>query len=306
MSVQCRETKIDWLSYTDKFHDLGEVCEQWFPYFGEPVPFVGRYGYKDRFSSVGIDVMYNGGESRANTIFTDISGQGTNTLYNQDLKLEDFIVDELIQHDYYNITRLDVAHDFFADSEEDFFPFYKMIEAFNEFRFVSKIHKNGRSCNIVSAPSACSINGVPDCTLNFGSPSSEIRLRVYNKLAERTAKNAPIPDVFDGNEVKQWIRFELQLRGEPAKAFCSLLGLHSITTVFLNVLKRYIRFVDVFVEGQSQTSPVCDWWEQFTNIEVDVKPQSPTLKPPDVKPQAVRQAALVKCPLTFLRSEDFH
>lgn len=261
-----RCTKIDWLCYTDKYHDISEVCELWFPYFGEPVSAQGFYGYNDRFCGNGINVHFNGGAERG--ILVEISGTGTNLLYQQGFMLEEFIAKEITQHEYYHVTRIDLAHDYFADDEADFFPFDSMIDAVNELRFVSNIHKNGRSVQIVSAPRAFDTYGIPTATVYLGAAQSATRLRVYNKLGEQTSKckgNPLLPDVFDGRELKQWIRFEFQLRDLSATALTILQSVYSLNDVFIGIIRRYIRFVDRVTTNVTE-SPVCDWWSAFLQL----------------------------------------
>lgn len=261
-----RLTKIDWFCYTDKYHDIAEVCELWFPYFGEPVSAQGFYGYKDRFCGNGINVHFNGGVERG--VLVEISGTGTNLLYQQGFMLEEFITNEITQHEYYNVTRCDLAHDYFADDESDFFPFESLIDAVNDLRFVSNIHKNGRSVQIVSAPRAFDTYGIPTATVYLGSAQSATRLRIYNKLGEQISKckgNPLLPDVFDGGELKQWIRFEFQLRDDSATAFTVLQSVHSLDDTFIGIISRYIRFVDKVMANSTQ-SPVCDWWTKFLTL----------------------------------------
>lgn len=261
--------KIDWLSFSDKFHDISELYSEWQQYFGEFVSFGGRYGYRDRFSANGCDLLFNPPATvHAMGCMVDINGTGTNLLYEQGFKLEDYIRSVLCNYGYYNVSRLDVCLDFFADCEEDMFPFDKLIERVNTLNFVSKVHKCGRSIHIDSAPSAFNTPGSqPTATVYIGSPKSETRLRIYNKLGEQFAKSRGdkpvVPDVFDGKEVKQWIRFEFQLRHVSAISFCGILIDHDLHDVFISLLNRYVRFVEHMNYANVSENPVCDWWSNF-------------------------------------------
>lgn len=258
--------KVDWFTVTDKFHDLSEVSSLWFQYFGEPVDFPGRYGYKSRFTAEGVSVLYDGGNRG---ICTDINGTGTNILYNQGFVLEDYIRSVVTVEPYYHITRLDVAMDYFADTEEDCFPFQKLIDCVNEGRFVSKVHKNGNSCTLVYGIDPGKKFHDPICTVTIGSKHSDIKLRIYNKLAEQKSKKCGyIPtDIFDDGEKEplQWLRFEFELRSERAEQFAALLRKDTLQNNFDAVLSKFIRFVDDYNLANPQLSPVCDWWDNFVD-----------------------------------------
>ncbi len=259
--------KIDWLTFTDKYHDIGELYAEWFDRFGDFISFAGRHGYHDRFTATGCDLLFNGSNA-AMGCCVDINGTGTNLLYDQGFRLEDYIRSTIVMQPYYNVSRLDVCLDYFADTEEDMFPFDKLIDRVNNLKFVSHVSKNGRSIHIDSAPSAISTyGGQPYATVYIGSPQSETRLRIYNKLGERIAKSKDdspvVPDVFDGREVKQWIRFEFQLRDVSATAFCGLIIDHALDEVFTSYLARYIRFIEDCNDSNPTRAPVCEWWTSF-------------------------------------------
>lgn len=260
--------KIDWLTFSDKYHDISEVYTDWAERFGEYVSTGGKHGYRDGFYANGCDILYNGHSFNMGCCI-NITGKGTNLLYDQGFKLEDYIRSTIVKEPYYNVSRLDVCLDYFADCDEDMFPFDKLIDHVNNLNFVSKIHKNGRSIHIDSAPAAFNTAvGQPTATVYLGSPGSETRLRIYNKLGEQMAKargDAPvIPDVFDGREVKQWMRFEFQLRDVAAFAFCGLLIDNPINVVFTSLLSRYIRFVEPsLTESNMSRWNTCGWWSLF-------------------------------------------
>lgn len=260
--------KIDWLTVTDKFHDVSQVCNLWFQLFGEPVSMPGRYGYYDRFTAEGVSVLYNGGNRG---VCTDINGTGTNILYGQNFILEDYLRSVVCLEPYYNITRLDVAMDYFADSEDDRFPFDKLIQALKECRFVSKVHKNQKSVTFTEGLNPNNMYRDPVMTVTIGSKSSDIKLRIYNKLAEQKSKKCGyIPtDIFDdGKEPLQWLRFEFELRSERAEQFAALLRKDTLEHNFDGLLSKFIRFVDELDVANPQRSPVCDWWESFVSCFV--------------------------------------
>ena len=164
---------------------------------------------------------------------------------------------------YYNITRLDVAMDYFSDTPEDCFPFQKLIDCVNEGRFVSKVHKNGNSCTLVYGIDPGKKFNDPICTVTIGSKHSDIKLRIYNKLAEQKSKKCGfVPlDIFDGEEKEplQWLRFEFEFRSERAEQFAALLKKDTLGNNFDGLLSKFIRFVDELDVANPQRSPVCAW-----------------------------------------------
>lgn len=95
--------------------------------------------------------------------------------------------------------------------------------------------------------------GSEGTTLYYGSPQSKIRLRIYDKAAERD---------LDG---EHWIRVELQLRdGNADSAVKYLVAGIPMDTVFSGVLRNYILFrePDYFDSNKSRW-PIADYWLAF-------------------------------------------
>lgn len=265
--------KLDWLAYSVKGMLPEEVMAFWSPYFtGFVDRKLGRYFFKCGAAAPGINVYWDSVTPDAkDSVMVEISGSGCDILYSRGFVVEDFVRDELIAKDCYHISRLDVCCDYFADDEVDFFPYDKLIDCANEYRFVSRIHRNGRCVRFSSAAKAESTYGTPGTTVYFGSAGSDTRLTTYNKLLERkvkTKRGTPdLPDFFDGRELKQWLRFEFRLRDNSALSFAVLLKANTLTEAFMGVLKNYITFTDGHhdrTKGNTAfyTTP-CSWWVKF-------------------------------------------
>lgn len=83
-------------------------------------------------------------------------------------------------------------------------------------------------------------------TVYFGSPSSNIRFRIYDKAKERGFKNL------------HWVRFECQLRDENAKQFAIMALLdYDLGISFEMLINNYIRFIvnDDVNKSRCSTAP---------------------------------------------------
>lgn len=288
-----RLTKIDWLSYTDRVNSLDTIVEMWQSIFGEFTRGEGRIGYRDGLRAFGITILYNPSHDEERMgVHIDITGQGCDMLYSSGFDVFGFITQVLISSEDYGISRLDVAHDYFADDDADFFPYDDLVKSFNELRFVSLVHRTPTSIYSHHSPvvgETCSRD-----TVYFGSAKSERRLTIYNKLAEKHDKGLSVPKIEVLGEVKQWIRFEFRLRNSLADIF--VLALKSeelkpnaqfmdsirdilssertdivnqciLSIVFIKLLSKFVRFCDNVVSYDSSRSAVCGWWAEFVDIE---------------------------------------
>lgn len=287
-----RLTKIDWLSYTDRVNSLDTIVEMWQSIFGEFTRGEGRIGYRDGLRAFGITILYNPSHDEERMgIHIDITGQGCDMLYSSGFDVFGFITQVLISSEDYGISRLDVAHDYFADDEADFFPYDDLVAAFYDLRFVSLVHRTPTSIYAHHSPvvgETCSRD-----TIYFGSGKSDRRLTIYNKLAEKHDKGLSVPKIEGLGEIKQWIRFEFRLRNALADIF--VLALKSedlkpstpimktfspypdersdlenqitLTIVFIKLLSKFVRFCDNVVSYDSSRSAVCGWWAEFVDID---------------------------------------
>ena len=90
--------------------------------------------------------------------------------------------------------------------------------------------------------------------LYFGSPSSDRRVRIYNKALEQ------------GLEDVHWIRAEMQMRDDAAVSF--LLNLEQekgdVGEVYAGVLNGFLRYISEPVQGTHyDRAKVVRWWSQF-------------------------------------------
>ena len=179
-------------------------------------------------------------------IVIDMSGKGCRLLetVNQDNKFNwiDFI-EQFLSVEGSHLARLDIACDDKVESEEQkgILSFPLMVKHIKERRYISlanrKIYTDGDEQNIV-----------------FGAPSSDRRLRIYNKALERK---------YD----KHWIRAEFQLRNKSALSFyMRALEYNNIGKAYYGMLFDYLRFTkEVNEVNDKHTSRlnVTRWWKSF-------------------------------------------
>lgn len=141
-----------------------------------------------------------------------------------------------------SISRLDIA----LDEKEEITKMSTMMRYTKDHKYISKARRkiwtDGDEQQIV-----------------FGAPSSDTRLRIYNKAVERGVQG-------------HWIRFEMQMRNESAESFLYNLKVHNeIGFTYSGVLFNYLRFVKQIPKNEHYDVPVCDWWRKLCNDAEKIK-----------------------------------
>ena len=203
----------DWLSFTSKKHTPQQLIEAMGMTHCAWTETKGACGYLDRLYFGSISIHYNGREDMG--VWVEMSGQGCRNF--EDLtqlprKWEDIFY--FIHSNNLNITRLDVAYDdhcgvldidvIAADTEQQ--------------NFISRM----KYWEVVRSSKGTGIY--------IGSPQSKVRVRIYDKAAER--------GFTDG---QHWVRIELQLRDGRAAEFSKIPM--DIGEAFAGVLLNYLRYV---------------------------------------------------------------
>lgn len=204
----------DWLSFTSKKHTPEQLIEALGLSHCPWTQLNGARGYMDRLYFGSISIHFNGRDDMG--VWCEMSGQGCrnfedlSTLSGKWKDIFSFIHDNCL-----HITRLDVAF----DDHTGLLDIDTIAKDTEEQRFVSrmKFWQTTRSSQGVS--------------VMIGSPQSKVRVRIYDKAAERG---------FDDG--RHWVRIELQLRDGRAEEFSKIpMG---IGEAFAGVLLNYLRFVE--------------------------------------------------------------
>lgn len=233
---------FDWLTFSIKTDDLDFVLDL-LGMKSCPWEQIDRYmdGYPHRKFFGGVSVMY--GATVEMGICVNMSGQGCRSYESYGKNDWLGLIRTIYGSDDINITRLDMAF----DDHTGLLPIQEMRRALLAREYVSKAKivqvtiKDNRKTDIIGE------------TLEIGSRTSAMLIRIYDKAAERGY----------GSDT-HWIRVEMQMRDKIATGFCAgLLGTDT-GIQFRGVLHNYFRFVEPSGSDSNRNRwPMTDYWKQL-------------------------------------------
>ena len=190
--------------------------------------------------------LYHGGRV---DIGIELSGSGCRTVESFNgcsfdwLKLFRWIYDF---GDQANVSRLDVA----CDDREGVLNFETIVKYTKQGKYISKARKRHWTDG-------------DERIVMFGSPSSDTRLRIYDKALERDVEG-------------HWIRAEFQLRDKSADSFIyRLLEREDIGAVYGGTLLNYLRYTvrapDPSSSHNYDSVKTACWWEKFVGTSEKIK-----------------------------------
>lgn len=105
-------------------------------------------------------------------------------------------------------------------------------------------------------------------TINIGSRSSESFLRIYDKKLETEARGKTVENI------DNWVRVEIELKGEKSDVFSRLLADTAVTSVITpavlcsELLYGLIDFKETDFSGDTNKSrwETSDWWRDFIQV----------------------------------------
>ncbi len=204
------------------------------------VPWVeskGARGYRSKKYFSSINIHYDGREDMG--VWCEMSGQGCRTFETLSTLFDHGCdgwtkVFKWIQENGCKLTRLDVAY----DDHTGILPMEKIFDHTRRLELVSK------------SDYAEWLGSTKGTSVFIGSPQSAVRIRIYDKAAERR-----IPDA-------HWIRCELQLRDDRAQAFTELAV--PIGEAFAGVVYNYLRYVIPQKDDSNRWRwPMKRYWRSF-------------------------------------------
>lgn len=228
---------IDYLTLTSKIHDFLVFWEKLGLVGCAVVEMPGRYGWSLRKYYRGVSVLYGGNRD---DVCLEISGTGCRTVEEISGNTFDwlaflrFFEDDLIYGDV-NISRLDIA----GDDREGVLNYHRMTLHCSHRRYICKARWRMWT------------DGDEQC-IYFGAPSSDRRLRIYNKGLEQGIED-------------HWIRVEMQMRDDNAISFVlNWYRSQDVGFCFASVLRDYLRFtVSVPDRHHYELAVECLWWSRF-------------------------------------------
>lgn len=225
----------DWLSFTSKKHSPEQIIDA----LGlSHVPWVeskGARGYKSKKYFSSINIHYDGRDDMG--VWCEMTGQGCRTFetlskhFTYGNGWDDMF--SWIHENGCKLTRLDVAY----DDHTGVLPIGQIVDDTQCGMWISK----SDYWEVVMSSVGTSVF--------IGAPSSKVRIRIYDKAAERH-----IPDT-------HWIRCELQLRDDRAQCFTELTQL--IGEAFAGVILNYLRYIEPSEDVNKWRWPMTDYWRCF-------------------------------------------
>lgn len=258
--MQC-QVLIDWLTFSIKStHDPREAIIKYLgldPALFQEAPY-GLNGYMRMLQFSNISVMY---DPRENQYFHDMgvcvsmSGNGCRTFETMSKLTFEGAKDKqgtesvafpvlfqlLAADENANISRIDVA----CDDREGYLSMGDIVR---------KVQDNEINSRMARRTLYQSYNGTQNSgiTAYIGAPSSDFRVRIYDKAAESGT---------DGH----WIRVELVMRGENANAFgAQLTNAENVGKLAAQVINDKFSFIEKDDSNISRCT-VCSWWQAFVD-----------------------------------------
>lgn len=235
---------IDWLTVRTSIHSLQQVKQLLGLEEVEWALQSGRYGYMTRWQFASINIMCDGRDDMG--ICFEMSGQGCRDFESLGSGNYQAIFDEVgANPDDMQITRLDVAF----DDHTGLLDMDTLCEDTRAGRYVSRW----------SSKSTKVIYSVGGNSIEFGSKTSEIFLRIYDKAKERGFE--------DG---RHWIRLELQFRRDRAMSFVFSDG--DFWSKYRGVMANYLRFVVPLPGDQNRSRwATTYYWSKFLDGAVPMR-----------------------------------
>lgn len=253
------EILIDWLTFSVKNElDPVQVISE---YLGIDTCLFqeqgfGLYGYMNALEFNGIMVLYNpaeGAQRQNMGVCVSMSGNGCRTFENysslngvSDIEEQGTgytafpILFKLLLENDCNISRIDIAcDDHNGDLDMD-----SIVDSVMDNDICTRLQKR----QVVLSYDGNDLDGR---TVYFGAPSSDFRVRIYDKAKEQ------------GDLKSHWIRVELVFRGKNALAFVeNFVNCESLGTLATGVINDKFRFINRDDTNITRCS-TCDWWENF-------------------------------------------
>lgn len=192
------------------------------------------------FRDMGICVSMSGNGCRT---FETMSKLGTGEEDKQGMESIAFpaLFRLLTANEQAHISRLDIA----CDDREGYLDMNEIVK---------KVQENGINSRMTKRSVVVSYDGRQQngSTVYIGAPSSDFRIRIYDKALEEGAEG-------------HWVRVEMVMRGEHANAFVvEATASDSVGRLAAQVLNDKFAFIERDDSNITRCT-VCGWWEKFVD-----------------------------------------
>lgn len=229
---------IDWLTVTshiDSVDGLKQLLGMASPGITWETKEAYMNGYPFRQSYGGVNILYGGREDMG--VCVTMSGQGCRSFESYGHGDWFGLLGHFLTPDDYNITRLDLAF----DDHTGILDIDRILDDTDDHCYVSK-----------SRWWKCEYGSEGTC-IYHGSPKSDVRIRIYDKAAER--------GLMDDTH---WIRVELQLRDKLASSAASeVTRSYDVGSTFCGILRNYLTYRVPSADSNRSRWPVADYWEKL-------------------------------------------
>lgn len=235
MTVINRKIIVDWLQFTllkdtglDTVLKILKQKKEDFEALGK-----GGLGYKRQILNNNIRIYFDGLPGMG--ICVSVSGKGCRYLESQGQNLWQLIF-RLARSARINITRIDLALDTSIKLID------RVRQSVDKKKYISKCRNISYICKSLESSTRTE-------TIYFGSRSSELMIRLYDKAVEQK-----LDDV-------DWERWEIVLKKDKIKEVIPLLE-QDISQTFKDILYTYFRPIKS-IESNKSRSKVCPWYLDF-------------------------------------------
>lgn len=259
---------VDWLQVTFKrvqdLHEIMSVLRLSYDTFTEIEN--GKYGYDSQLRFGHIAIYYNQFRTTEMGVHLELTGQGCREYEDYVDCGFNYLLPALFQHEI-NVTRFDIA----VDDRSGYFTVAQLERKVKE-GFVKSKFKKARGISEYKISDGSELGK----TLYFGSPSSDLQVRFYDKKEEMISKKRFIAD-----DLNSWVRTELQLRRENAfqAALKFVESNGRLQDIALGILKNYITFCNKTNDTNKNRWTVSKFWAKFLH---DVELITITKEAPEV------------------------
>lgn len=229
---------IDWLtatSHIDSVDGIKELLGLDKPGINWETKEAYMNGYPMRQMFGGINILYGGREDMG--VCLTMSGQGCRSFESYGHGDWFGLLGTFLTPDDYNMTRLDLAF----DDHTGILNIHQLLDDTDDHYYVSK----SRWWKVEYGSEGTSIY--------HGSPKSDVRIRIYDKAAER--------GLHDGSH---WIRVELQLRDKLASSMAvEILKDCNVGRSFRGVLRNYLTYRDPSGDSNKSRWELAGYWAKL-------------------------------------------
>lgn len=260
------EIIIDWVQFTTKERDPFKVIISLLHLnvkdFTELTK--GKLGYKKQLHYNNIFILYDGTEYseelKTKEMGTHIIITGQGCRYYETKECLVSLINRINQNEA-KLTRIDLAID---DKPGETILLNEIIKDVKEANTVSK-WKNSLELTQRDLLSG-QINGQ---TLNLGSRSSDVYLRIYNKSMEREE---------EGN----WVRMEIEIKGKKAQELQKIVNSQNVGQITKKLIHNYFRVVEPGKDTNKSRWKIKEYWKNIIKttekLALTTRPEEPTLE----------------------------